>query len=160
MSENQEGQSAAGRGLFAELAQLAADRPLLITVSTVDGGLLCVNFVPKRLNPSEDDALTTALCLTGTPEELDRDLVGQVRGYVAAHRTLSTNLTEVQQAMAEASKRARDESAKRRVKPADRKQEIRSSGTEKGSDGAPSSTSTTHPALSLFDQPEQQDAAK
>ena len=157
MSENHENPSASRPGLFAELAQLAAERTLLITVSTVDGGLLCVNFVPKRLMPSEDDALATPLCLTGTPAELDRDLVGQIRGYVSAHRALSSNLAEAQQAMAEASKRAREESAKRRAKSLGQKPEGQNNiEGQKARDEVPSNASTAQPSLGLFDQPEEQ----
>jgi PRTRC genetic system protein E len=157
MSENHENPSASRPGLFAELAQLAAERTLLITVSTVDGGLLCVNFVPKRLTASEDDALATPLCLTGTPAELDRDMFGQIRSYVAAHRALSSNLAEAQHAMAEASKRAREETSKRRAKPADRKPEGQNNiEGQKVRDEAQSNASTGQPSLALFDQPEEQ----
>jgi PRTRC genetic system protein E len=153
MSENHENPSASRPGLFAELAQLAAERTLLITVSTVDGGLLCVNFVPKRLMPSEDDALATPLCLTGTPAELDRDMVGQIRGYVAAHRALSSNLKEAQRQMDEAANLAHKKMS--RAKATDSRS-ITRTPTESGSVGSATevATSTDQRPLPLFEAAE------
>ena len=83
-----------------------------MTISKADGGALCVTFIPKRLKPSEDETLVAGLCITGMPEELDLDLVSQVRSYIARHRELSSNLAEIQREMDEASKRSREEARK------------------------------------------------
>ena len=76
MTETNQGGQGSG-GLFSQLAPMAAERTILMTISMADGGALCVTFIPKRLKPSEDEALVAVLCITGTPEELDCDLVSQ-----------------------------------------------------------------------------------
>jgi PRTRC genetic system protein E len=101
-------------GLFAQLAPLLAHRAVLITVSKLDDGeVLQVNICPRQLKEGENQALTTPLSVTGTPLELDAELVVQVTGFVASHTGLNTNLTAVQAEIAEAEKAAREEAKKR-----------------------------------------------
>ena len=125
-----------------------------MTISMADGGALCVTYIPKRLKPSQDEALVAALCITGTPEELDRDLVPQVRSYVARHGELSSNLAEVQREMDEASKRSREEARKRSGKRADPTAKPSGAGEPIKSGEAPAAASATPEPLSLFDAPE------
>jgi PRTRC genetic system protein E len=103
-------------GMFSQLMPLVAERTILITVARVDDRTLCVNFVPKQLKTVENDALSTPLCVTGAPEELDRELVAQLKVYVAGHVALSSNLAEIQKEMDEAAKKAREESRKKNGK--------------------------------------------
>ena len=142
------------RGMFSELMPLAAERILLITVSKVDEQTLCVNFVPKQLKSSENDALTTPLCLRGTPAELDQHLVEQVRSYVASHAALASDLAQVQQEMDEAAKKAREEARSRNRKASDKNKTGKSADT-----AAPDAKKDAQPAvppppatMSLFDQ--------
>jgi PRTRC genetic system protein E len=70
-------------GLFSQLAPLLSHRAVLITVSKLDGDVVQVNFCPGQVKDSENQALTTPLCVTGTAEELDHDLVPQIIGSFA-----------------------------------------------------------------------------
>src|SRR5439155_18517774 len=63
---------ATAAGFFAQLMPLLADRTLMVIVSKADDQHLTLSVVPKRMKDSENAALTTPLCCTGTPEELDR----------------------------------------------------------------------------------------
>ena len=101
-------------GLFAQLAPLLAHRAVLITVSKLDDGeKLQVNICPRQLKDGENLALTTPLSVTGTPKDLDAELVAQINGFVASHVGLNTNLTAIQVEIAEAEKVAREDAKKR-----------------------------------------------
>jgi PRTRC genetic system protein E len=66
--------------MFTELAPLLADRTLLLTLSSVPGGAIRVNVIPKCRNGNDaaEKALATPLSVTGTAVELDRELPAQV----------------------------------------------------------------------------------
>jgi hypothetical protein len=51
--------------MFAELMDLAAGRTILITVARIDDATLCVSFIPRQLNATENAALATPLCRRG-----------------------------------------------------------------------------------------------
>jgi PRTRC genetic system protein E len=53
---------------------------------------ISVNIIPKKLQDSENTALTTPFKLTGTAEELDRDLPSAIVDFVAAHLQLKSTL--------------------------------------------------------------------
>src|SRR5437879_10306791 len=72
-------------GLFAQLMPMLADRTVMMIVSKADEQHLTVSVIPKRMKDSENAALATPFCCTGTPEELDRELPTQVREFVAGH---------------------------------------------------------------------------
>ena len=69
--------------MFTELMPLLKQRILILTISRVDDDLICVSVIPKKREDAVDEnvALTTPLALTGKPEELDRDLPGQLSGF-------------------------------------------------------------------------------
>jgi PRTRC genetic system protein E len=100
-------------GLFAQLEPLLAHRAVLITVSKLDADQLQVNICPRQLKEGENSALTIPLCVTGTVAELDSDLVTQISRFVASHIGLSSNLTAVENEIAEAEKAAREEGKKK-----------------------------------------------
>ena len=81
----------------------------MMIVSKADEHHLTVSVIPKRLKDSENAALATPFCCTGTPEELDRELPTQVREFVAGHVALGANLAEIQREREEAEKAAREE---------------------------------------------------
>src|ERR1022692_3644995 len=60
--------------MFAELMPLLRKRNLLLTISLVEGDTIRATVVPQKVSDTEDNALTTPLAITGTAEELDRDL--------------------------------------------------------------------------------------
>jgi PRTRC genetic system protein E len=57
--------------LLVELMPLLKQRTLLITVARIDEKLK-VNVIPARTKEGEDEALTTPLSYTGSPEELEQ----------------------------------------------------------------------------------------
>ncbi len=138
-------------GFFVQLMPMLADRTLMLIVSKADDQHLTLSVVPKRMKEGENAALTTPLCCTGTPEELDRDLPAQLRDFVAGHVALSNNLAQVQREREEAEKAAREELKKKqktvgnggsKVKPA----ESQPKPEEKTSLAAPAQSS-----MNLFD---------
>jgi PRTRC genetic system protein E len=102
-------------GFFIELFPMLNDRTIMMIVAKADDKHLTVSVVPKRVKDDENAALTTPLCCTGTPEELDRELPAQVRDFVGGYVTLSVNLAQIQREREEAEKATREE-AKRKTK--------------------------------------------
>jgi PRTRC genetic system protein E len=100
-------------GFFVQLMPMLADRTLMLIVSKSDEQRLTLSIVPKRMKEGENAALTTPLCCTGTPEELDRDLPAQLRDFVAGHLALGNNLAQIQREREEAEKAAREELKKK-----------------------------------------------
>lgn len=100
-------------GFFAQLMPLLADRTLMVIVSKADDQHLTVSVMPKRMKDGENAALSTPLCCTGTPEELDRDLPSHLRDFVAGHLILSNNLAQIQRERDAAEKAAREELKKK-----------------------------------------------
>ena len=100
-------------GLFVQLMPMLADRTLLLIVSKADDQHLTLSVVPKRIKEGENTALTTPLCCTGTPKELDRDLPTQLRDFVSGHLALSNNLAQIQREREEAEKAVREELKKK-----------------------------------------------
>jgi PRTRC genetic system protein E len=95
--------------MFTELMPLIQNRALTITVAAVDATQIRVNVVPqsnendkkandqighthsKEVAKIPDEAiqgLTTPLSLTGTPQELDADLVSTLAKFTALHAGL------------------------------------------------------------------------
>src|ERR1700730_8387612 len=142
---------------FAQLMPMLADRTGMRIVSKADEQHLTVSVIPKRLN-SENAALATPFCCTGTPEELDRELPTQVREFVTGHVALGANLAEIQREREEAEKAAREELKKKQ-------KTVRNGGAKgKAADPAPRQEDKPAPAppsspmLSLFDLPAQDEA--
>jgi PRTRC genetic system protein E len=99
--------------MFAQLEPLLVHRAVLITVSKLESDRLQVNICPRQLKESENPALTTPLCVTGTAAELDADLVPQISRFVASHIGLNSNLTAIEKEIADAEKAAREEAKKK-----------------------------------------------
>src|ERR1700735_2821239 len=68
------------RTMFVELLPILKNRSVMLTLALVNDKAIRVNVIPKRLMESDsgDDALTTPLTVTGTPDELDREFAGQL----------------------------------------------------------------------------------
>jgi PRTRC genetic system protein E len=75
-----------------------------------------VNVIPRKLNESENDALTTPLSVAGTAEELDADLPSALVQFVGAHLELRNTLETAKVQMAAAAKAAKAE-ARSKVTP-------------------------------------------
>ena len=92
--------------MFIELLPILRNRPLMLTLALVDANAIRVNVIPKRLKDGDsgDDALTTPLTVTGTPDELDREFASQLVGFTGAFVKLGSNLAELEVAHATAVK--------------------------------------------------------
>ena len=103
-------------GLFQGLAPLLVNRTVIMTVAADGKGLLTLNVIPKKVKDDESDALTTALCITASAEELDRDLAVQLREFTDVHAKAATNIQKVKDELAAAEKAEREAADERRAK--------------------------------------------
>jgi len=110
--------NAESAGLFQGLAPLLINRTVIMTVMADGKGLLTLNVIPKKVKDDENDALTTALCITASAEELDRDLATQLREFTAVHAKAASNIQKVKDELAAAEKAERDAADERRAKKA------------------------------------------
>jgi len=116
--------------MFVELLPILRNRPLMLTLALVGEKAIQVNVIPKRQKEGDsgDNALTTPLTVTGTPDELDREFASQLVGFSDAFVRLGSNLSEIEAAHASAVKAVE----------AERKKEIESK--RKGAISKPAST--------------------
>ena len=100
--------------MFVELLPILSNRPVMLTVSLVDEKVIRVHVIPKQLKDGDpgDCALATPLTVTGTPEELDRELAGQLVGFTGSFVSLGSNLSEIEAAHATAVKAVEAEKKK------------------------------------------------
>src|SRR6516165_12838995 len=103
--------------MFTELMPLLRKRRLLLTVSLVEGDTIRATVVPHKASDNEDNTLTTPLAITGTAEELDRDLPQQLVEFVGAHLQLQSTLAFAKAEMDAAAKASREETRKKISKP-------------------------------------------
>src|ERR1700757_3771637 len=104
--------------MFAELMPLLHKRRLLLTISLVEGDTIRATVVPQKASDTEDNAVTTPLAITGTADELDRDLPQQLVEFTGVHLQLQTTLASAKAEMDAAAKGARQEAGKKPAKPA------------------------------------------
>jgi len=130
--------------MFTELMPLLRKRRLLLTVSLVEGDTIRATVVPQKASDTEDNALTTPLAITGTAEELDRDLPQQLVEFTGAHIQLQSTLASAKAEMESAAKAAREETRKKSAKP--------SSPTSPATQATPAATTVSREpeAPSLF----------
>jgi PRTRC genetic system protein E len=131
--------------MFVELMPLLGGRTVMITVARENDHMLRVNVIPKKMREDENPALTTPLSYTGTPEELDAELVKHLVSYVECHTQLGSTLAQAKAEMEAAAKAAQEEARK---KAADR----RKKGTERpatGGDSAGVTPSAPAPAATM-----------
>jgi len=100
--------------MFTELVPLLKQRVVMITVSDVGDGVLRVNVIPRKLNTESDQnqALTTPLSITGSAEELDRELPGQLAIFTESVVKTGSNLEELRTQHAAAVKAVEAENKK------------------------------------------------
>ena len=146
-------------GFFAQLMPMLADRTVMMIVSKVDEQHLTVSVIPKRMKDSENAALATPLCCTGTPEELDRELPTQIREFVAGHVALSANLAEIQREREDAEKAAREELKKKQKTVGNGGARNKAAEPPPKQEDKPTPTPAPSPMLSLFDIPAQYESA-
>jgi len=140
--------------MFKELAPYLRQRAVLLTVTHIEDDQIRVNVIPQKLKDGENAALTTPLTITGTADELDRDLPATLVNFVSAHLELRNTLDRAKAEMEAAAKTAQAE-ARSKTKTAGKK--------EPPKPETPTPTDTPKPALpvkeessrtaSLFDAP-------
>ena len=99
--------------MFKELAPLLRHRAVLFTVNHVEGDEFRVNVIPKKITDVENDALTTPVSVTGTVEDLDKELPQTLLHFVSSHLELKNSLERAKEEMEEAAKAARAEARKK-----------------------------------------------
>ena len=103
--------------MFTELMPLLRKRGLIFTVSLVEDNTIRATVLPQKASDTDDKAVTTPLAVTGTAEELDRDLPQQLVEFVGAHLQLQSTLASAKSDMDAAAKAAREEVRKKTSKP-------------------------------------------
>jgi len=102
-------------GVFRGLAPMLTNRTVIMTIAAAANDCLLVSIIPRKNKDDENDVLTTPLCVTGTTEELDRDLPGQVREFVEVHTATASNIERIRQELA-AAEQAVEEARKEKLK--------------------------------------------
>src|SRR5580658_1014844 len=140
--------------MFKELAPYLRQRAVLLTVTHIEEDKIRVNIIPQKLKDGENAALTTPLTLTGTAEELDRDLPATLVDFVAAHLQLRNTLDRAKAEMDAAAKAAQAE-ARSKSKTSATKAATKSEVTKpaEAPRPTPQATPETPKAASLFDAP-------
>jgi PRTRC genetic system protein E len=102
--------------MFKELCPVLRQRAVTMILTRLENDTIRVNVIPRKLNESENDALTTPLSVTGTAEDLDAQLPSALVQFVGAHLELRNTLESAKEQMAEAAKAAKAE-ARSKVAP-------------------------------------------
>ena len=138
--------------MFKELAPLVRHRAVLFTVSHVEDDQFRVNVIPKKIADGENDALTTPVSVTGTVEDLDKELPETLLHFVSSHRELKNSLERAKAEMEEASKAARAEARKKSGNQITKKDPAVNSSKPAVTPEAPAQARAEAPkAASLFD---------
>ena len=95
--------------MFKELGPLLRQRTVVMILTRLEDDTIRVNVIPRKLNESENDALTTPLSVAGTAEELDAELPSALVQFVGAHLELRNTLETAKDQMAAAAKAAKAE---------------------------------------------------
>src|SRR5581483_1648163 len=135
--------------MFTEVMLLLQKRCLLLSISLADGERIRVTLIPQKVTETEDNAITTPLAITGTAEELDRELPAQLAEFVATHLQLQSTLTTTKAEMEAAAKATREE-ARKKAKP--------TTPTPQSATAKPATEPTTPEAPSLFSNQQQPEA--
>jgi PRTRC genetic system protein E len=138
--------------MFKELAPLVRHRAVLFTVSHVEDDQFRVNVIPKKIIDGENDALTTPVSVSGTIEDLDRELPETLLHFVSSHLELKNSLERAKAEMEEASKAAKAEARKKSGSQITKKDPAANSSKPAVASETPASAKAEPPkAASLFD---------
>jgi PRTRC genetic system protein E len=124
--------------MFKELGPLLRQRTVVMILTRLEDDTIRVNVIPRKLNESENDALTTPLSLAGTAEDLDAELPSALVQFVGAHLELRNTLETAKDQMAAAAKAAKaDARSKTAAKTVPVRAEPAGSETKKPGNAAP-----------------------
>jgi PRTRC genetic system protein E len=139
--------------MFKELAPHLRQRAVLLTVTHIEDDQIRVNIIPQKIKDGENAALTTPLTVTGTADELDRDLPATLVNFVAAHMQLRNTLDRAKAEMDAAAKTAQAE-ARSKTKTTAKKEPPKTETTTPTDTPKPLKEEPSKTA-SLFDVPAQ-----
>ena len=140
--------------MFKELAPYLRQRAVLLNATHIEEDQIRVNVIPQKLKDGENAALTTPVSVTGTAEELDRDLPATLVNFVSAHLELKNTLERAKSEMeaaaktAQAEARAKSKTTATRVAP--KAEPAKAAETPKPTPQKPAEPAR---AASLFDVP-------
>ena len=141
--------------MFKELAPFLRQRAVLLTVTHLKEEQIRVNIVPQKLKDGDNAALTTPLTVTGTAEELDRDLPATVVNFVAAHLELKNTLDRAKAEMDAAAKAAQAEArSKSKTQPTRVALKPEPAKAPERAKPVPQTPSESPRVAGLFDSPE------
>ena len=141
--------------MFKELAPYLRQRAVLLTVTQLEDEQIRVNIVPQKLKDGENAALTTPLTVTGTADELDRELPATVVNFVAAHLELKNTLDRAKAEMDAAAKAAQAEArSKSKTQPTKVVAKPEQARASEAAKPVPQITSESPRVAGLFDSPE------
>ena len=124
--------------MFKELGPLLRQRTVVMILTCLEDDIIRVNVIPRKLNESENDALTTPLSVAGTAEDLDAELPSALVQFVGAHLELRNTLESAKEQMAAAAKTAKAEArSKTAPKTEPTRTEPAVTETKKPADAAP-----------------------
>lgn len=140
--------------MFKELAPYLRQRAVLLTVTHLEEDQIRVNVIPQKIKDGENAALTTPLSVTGTGEELDRDLPSTLVNFVSSHLQLKNSLARAQAEMDAATKAAQAE-ARAKSKTTTKKESTKTEDARPALAAKPAEIAKTEPqkTASLFDVP-------
>jgi PRTRC genetic system protein E len=139
--------------MFKELAPYLRQRAVLLTVTSIEQDQIRVNVIPQKLKDGENAALTTPLTVTGTAEELDRDLPATLVDFVSAHLQLKNTLDRAKAEMDAAAKTAQAEARSKTKAPAKRELPKPETGAQETPKSAQPVKAESPKTASLFDAP-------
>jgi PRTRC genetic system protein E len=146
--------------MFKELSPFLRQRAVLLTVTHLEEDQIRVNIVPQKLKDGENNALMTPLTVTGTAEDLDRDLPSSIVDFVSSHLQLKNTLNRAKEEMDAAAKTAQAEARSKAKTPA--KKELPKAGVTppaEPSKPAPAPQPEPPKTASLFGDPAPQTPA-
>lgn len=124
--------------MFKELGPLLRQRAVVMILTRLEDDTIRVNVIPRKIDESENDALTTPLSVAGTAEDLDSQLPSALVQFVGAHLELKNTLEVAMQQIAAAAKAAKAEArSKTAAKTAPVKTEAAAVETRRPADQAP-----------------------
>jgi PRTRC genetic system protein E len=140
--------------MFKELSPYLRQRAVLLTVTHLEEDQIRVNVIPQKLKDGENAALTTPLTVTGTADELDRDLPATLVSFVSAHLQLRNTLDRAKAEMDAAAKTAQVE-ARSKAKTTTKKEPPKLETTTPTDTPKPAQPVKEEPSrtASLFDAP-------
>ena len=140
--------------MFKELTPYLRQRAVLLTVTHIEDDQIRVNVIPQKLKDGENAALTTPLTVTGTADELDRDLPATLVNFVSAHLQLRNTLDRATAEMDAAAKTAQAE-ARSKAKTTAKKEPPKVDTTTPAETPKPAQPVKDEPSrtASLFDTP-------